>query len=147
PLPFTSPVPSFDDFQVSHFLVFLITLTGGVQQFRRNLVEYNQRFFPENTNHTRKCNLVLDELKAFITLFNIPITLISLYKYTKFFIPSLMEEPNLFSNIELLMETWGYKESLLVHNIKRRKWQQEPWEKLERLIDSQSYIALFNCYR
>ncbi|MHA1214165.1 MAG: hypothetical protein ACTSPG_02650, partial [Candidatus Hodarchaeales archaeon] len=37
PLPFTSPVPSFDDFQVSHFLVFLITLTGGVQQFRRNL--------------------------------------------------------------------------------------------------------------
>ncbi|MHA1214807.1 MAG: hypothetical protein ACTSPG_05885, partial [Candidatus Hodarchaeales archaeon] len=39
PLPFTSPVPSFDDFQVSHFLVFLITLTGGVQQFRRNLRE------------------------------------------------------------------------------------------------------------
>ncbi|MHA1330492.1 MAG: hypothetical protein ACTSR2_05380, partial [Candidatus Hodarchaeales archaeon] len=41
PLPFTSPVPSFDDFQVAYFLVFPITLIGGVQQFRRNLENNN----------------------------------------------------------------------------------------------------------
>ncbi|MHA1972131.1 MAG: hypothetical protein ACTSW1_03990 [Candidatus Hodarchaeales archaeon] len=112
-----------------------------------DLVEYNQRFFPENISHMRKCELVLDELKTFITIFNIPLTLISLYKYTKFFASGSYGGTKLHSSIDFLRETLGYKESSLIHNIKRRKWQQEPWDKLEELIDSQSYIALFRRYR
>ncbi|MHA1228931.1 MAG: hypothetical protein ACTSPV_19600, partial [Candidatus Hodarchaeales archaeon] len=71
PLPFTSPVPSFDDFQVSHFLVFLITLTGGVQQFRRNLDKLDLKdcvyeFFGKQIELAEvKINLAMEKINEF----------------------------------------------------------------------------------
>ncbi|MFX0124790.1 MAG: hypothetical protein ACFFAE_14260 [Candidatus Hodarchaeota archaeon] len=110
-----------------------------------DFIEYNQLFskpigLSENTKSTRK-QAVLDGLSVIIRSFNIPIVLISLYKISKFFATS---SKSIRHQIQEISNYWGFSESLLVNNEKRRVWKEEQPEILDQFYDALGYIVLFN---
>ncbi len=110
-----------------------------------DFIEYNQRFpkttgITDDTKKSRK-RVILEGVNRIISIFNISVILVSLYKLSKFFASST---GTITHQVQDICDNWNFSEAILINNEKRRVWEQEPMENLKDLFDAQGYIAIFN---
>lgn len=114
-----------------------------------DFVEYTQRFSPPSkpSGSAKKIfkGRILDEIGKIVKCFRIPIVLVSFYKISKFM--ALDSESSASHHVQDICDHWGFSESMLINNEKRRVWEHEPTKNLDQFFDARGYIAVFNRFK